>query len=144
MKKKAEFNIQNYLIAFLVVIGILVTFGTMAVKMSNDYSPLHTSQVNSSFTSTYNKLNTIVDIAEEQKDSVNTADVGTETSTTQVYSGALRAIKILSPSLSIFNAMINDAAVMIGVPSIWIVIAGTSLFVLFTCAIIFMIFRPFG
>ena len=144
MKKKAEFNIQNYLIAFLVVIGILVTYGTMAVKMSNDYSSLHTSQVNSSFTNTYNKLNTIVDIAEQQKDEVNTADVGTETSTTQVYSGALRAIKILSPSLSIFNAMINDAAVMIGVPSIWVVIAGTSLFVLFTCAIIFMIFRPFG
>ena len=143
MNRKAGFDIQNYMIAFLVVCGILVTFGTMSVKMGNDYAPLHTTPINSSFSQTYNKLDSIVAVAEDQKNKINTADVGTEESTTQIFAGSLSAIKILIPSLSIFSTMINDAAVMIGIPAIWVTIAITSLFVLFTCAIIFMIFRPF-
>lgn len=138
--KKGEFTLSSYLITFLIVCGILVTFGTMAVKMGNDYAPLRTTAVNSSFSSTYNKLDTIVSISEEQTSKIKQTDIGTANDANTLYSNALATSKMILPSISIFNSMINDAATMIGVPPIWITIAGTIMFILISFAIIYLIF----
>lgn len=142
MNRKAGFDMRTYLVAFLIVCGIMITYGTLATLMASDYASLQTTPVVNQFENTQEKLDQIVVLTKDEKDQLDISDVGTQDSDTQVYSSTLKATKIIIPSVSIFNALIQDAANIIGVPQVWITIAGSVLFVSILTAIIFMIFKP--
>ena len=139
--KKAAFNIQTFLIGFLVVSGIFVTFGSLAYQMGQDYSTISPSTINGSFSNTYNKIDTIVATTGDIQTKLEQSDVGDSDAATQSYGGVLGATKLVGSVLTISSSMINDMATTLHVPKIWIVIATAVIIIALVTTFIFMLFR---
>ncbi len=74
--KKAAFDLQSFLVVIVLFIGITVTFGTLAVTMSNDYNAITGDTVSSEFTETYNKLSILEDDTQKLEEKVFNTDTG--------------------------------------------------------------------
>ena len=60
-----------------------------------------------------------------------------------LWASATSALKVTLPILGIAEAMIQDAAVFLGVPAIWVTVAVTTITVAFVFALLYLfLFRP--
>ena len=141
MKKKAGFDIQNYLVTFILVIGILVTFGTFAYNLGQDYDTISNATIDTTFQNTYDKLDVISGETEDIQNKLVQSDVGTEDSDSQFYGGALQTVKIAIQSLFTSNEMITNMGEALGVPAMWITIPALIIMILLFTTLVFMIFK---
>lgn len=144
MNKKGSFDIQNYLISILLVIGIMVTFGTSAVNMGDNYETIGGGQVDPAFIDTYNKLDEIEDETDKIQQKVLETDTGTTDADSQFLGDALNSLKLIVPSMTASLSMISSMAVQLGVPLIWQRLAFSILIVMIVTTIIFMVFKSTG
>lgn len=142
--KKASFDIQNYLITFVVLAGLLVTFGSFATEMGNKYNPLTGDTVSSEFQSTYDNLDEVVDTTKDIEDKLMSSDLGKEDSASEFVGGGLHALKLVKTISSTVKSMIINMAVSLGVPSIWVTIGILVIIILIITTFIFMIFKTRG
>ena len=140
MNKKGGFDIQNYLITFLVVSGILITFGSFSYQMTKDYAPLGViSTENDTFSDTYDKLDVITSRTETIQTKLEQSSLGDASAQTQFFGDVMASIKLVIPSITIAQTMLYDMAKTIGIPVIWLSIMSTSLIILIITTFIFMI-----
>ena len=66
----ANFDIQNYMITFLLVVGVMVTFGTVAYNLGQDYDSMGGATVDGDFKETYNKLDMLEDRTDEMREKI--------------------------------------------------------------------------
>jgi len=144
MKKKAEFNIQTFIITVLIFMGVVVTFGTMAYTMSDKYDTLGGADISSDFANTYNRIDDITEDTENIRAKVLDTQTGTMEAGSEFLGDALNSIKLVGQSVTTSTAMIQDIAVALGVDSMWVQIATTILIVMVITTIIFMVFRSRG
>lgn len=139
--KKAAFDLQTFVVTFVLFMGIMVTFGTIAVSMSNSYMPMTGDTVDDSFTNTYNKLDDIETSTQELKEKVVDTDTGTSDSSAEFLGDALNSLKLIGKSLSSVVVMFEDVATTIGMPSIWFRVLSAVVIIMLFTVVIFMIFR---
>ena len=144
MKKRAGFDIQNYIITLLLVMGILVTFGTVAYDMGQTYEPAGGAVVNESFRSTYNHLQEIKETTDELQEKIEQADTGDASADTQFFGDVLNSVKIIIPTMGVGLAMVTDFTRALNIPAIWGTIAMTALVVMIITVIIFMLLKSRG
>lgn len=142
--KKAEFDIQKYLITFLLFSGIIVTLGSLAYTMGQDYNTINSVEIDGSFSNTYNKIGVITGEAEDMQSQFEQADVGNENADAQFLGGALKTVKISFQSIGITQGMIQDIAVLVKAPQIWSTIFKAIIVILMVTTILFMIFKSRG
>lgn len=142
--KKAGFDIQNYLITFLLFVGVMITFSTIAVEMGNNYQTIGGATVDEDFVTTYEQLGEITSTTEDIEDKVVETTTGTSDASSQFLGDALNSLKLIVPSMSASRTMIEAMAIKMGVPPIWMQIATTALIIMIMTTIIFMIFKSTG
>lgn len=142
--KKGGFDIQNFLVTFLLFSGILVTFGTFAYQLGQDYSSISNATISTEFADTYDKIDTISGETKDIQDKLEQSDVGDEASDTQFLGGALQSVKITFTALGTSNEMISNMGTALGIPAIWISIASLILIIMLITVILFMIFKSRG
>ena len=113
---KGSFDLQTYLIGIVLVIGILVTFGTVYSNMAKSYS-IDTTQADS-FSNTYNKLEEVSTITGEMEADSTAANLGTEAQATTFYGSTLSLIKKIGSIISIPKEMIISMVNSLSIPPI--------------------------
>lgn len=141
LNKKAEFDLQSFLVTFVFFIGIMVTFGLAAVNVGNTYQPLTNNTVDSTFAGTYNKLSSLESKTQEIQAKVENTQTGTQDSQSEFLGDALNSLKLIVPALQSTNSMINDMAKAIGLPVIWFRVLSLVVIIMLITVILFMIFR---
>lgn len=139
--KKANFDMQNFLITFVLFSAVMVTFGSIAFTMSEDYAPLGSPTVNSSFISTYNKLDTIngdVEGIQGKMSNINTNDYGTGV---EVFGDALGALKLFFNSMIYSNELIINMSYVLGIDPIWTTALTTIIIILVLTTVLFMVIK---
>lgn len=139
--KKAAFNIQAYIVAFLIVSGIIITMGTFAVKLGQNYQGITNNGMVDQFTSTYNKLNSTIQTTQQMQAQLSQSDIGTTDASTQFYGGFIGAIKLIGSSLTLIPSMLQDAATYLHIPALWVTIFIAVIIVLLVTSLLFMILR---
>jgi hypothetical protein len=139
--KKAEFDLQSFLITFIFFIGIMVSLGMFASNMITDYRPLKNSTMDSSFDSTYNKLNTIEDRTKTIQEGIVSTDSGTKDASAEFFGDALNSMKLLVPALQVTGTMTDSMASSLGMPDIWFRILSLAVVIMLITVLLFMIFR---
>ena len=143
-KKGAAFDIQNYIITILLVIGVLVTFGTVAYDLGQTYNPLGGGVVNESFKATYDHIAEIKETTDELQEKIEQADTGDAGADAQFFGDVLNSVKIIIPTMGVGLAMVTDFTVALHIPAIWQTIAMTGLVVMIITVIIFMLLKSRG
>lgn len=140
--KRAEISTQNYIITFLLVIGVLVTFGATANGLSLRYANAGVTAIdNTEFDSKYNKITTISTEAEDMEDSIRGGDLGTADSSTTFYGDLFSSIKIVLKSFSAASDMVTSFSSDLGVPAIWTSIIIIGIVITITFGVIKLVFR---
>ena len=139
--KKGEFDIQSFLITFVLFIGIMVTLGLFSADVNDKYQSLSNNTIDPSFTATYNKLSSLQSKTEEIEQKVVETQTGTADSSTEFLGDAIASLKMIVPALLTTNVMIDDMARSVGVPPIWLDVLGLVMIIMLITVIIFMIFR---
>ena len=143
-KRRGSFDIQNYLITFLIVIGVLITFGNLAVDLSETYETQGGGQVSKDFADTYDNLEAVNEKVEDIEGKIKAADVGDEDAEAQFLGDVVNSLKILIPSLTIGTTMGQDMMEALGIGYPWTVILKMSLIIMIITTILFMIFKSRG
>jgi len=143
-KKAAAFDIQNYIITILLVIGVLVTFGTLSYDLGQTYEPAGGAVVNESFKATYDHISEIKETTDELQEKIEQADTGDASADTQFFGDVLNSVKIIIPTMGVGLAMVTDFTVALHIPAIWQTIAMTGLVVMIITVIIFMLLKSRG
>lgn len=144
MNKRAAFDIQNYLVTFLIFVGIMITFGTVAFEMGTSYQTIGGSEVSEEFSKTYDQLDIIQAETEELEDKLVETTTGTEDADSQFLGDALNSLKLIVPSLTASTSMIGSMATTIGIPVIWQTIFTLVLIIMILTVILYMIFKSRG
>ena len=141
LKKRAAFDIQNFLVTIVLFIGITVTFGSMAVQMSNDYNAVTGDTVSSEFSTTYDQLSVLEDTTNEIDETVFDTTTGSTDAATNFFGDALNTLKLITTSLGTTKTMMTSMAVSLGISEFWFRILSMILIIMLVTVIIFMIFR---
>jgi hypothetical protein len=122
--------------------GIIVTFGTFASMMSDDYATLSNPQISIGFITPYNNTKNIIAETEILDTQIQQANLGTSEASSSFYGDIVNAIKLIKPSLASFSTMITSMSQTLYVPPLWVGIAVAILIIMFVTTMIFMIFKP--
>lgn len=144
MKNKAEFNIQTFLVGFLIFIGVAVTFGSMAQDMSDKYDYLGGGTVTGDFVARYDQVDEVETVTSNIESKVLSADSGTEDSQTEFLGDVLGSVKLLFPLFGDVLTLVYSAADDIGVPPIWTTITIAVIIIMLITTLIFMVFKSKG
>ena len=144
MNKRAEFSIQTYLIGVLLFMAIVVSLGGVAYTMTSTYSSMSGVSMDSSFTNTYDKLDTITGHVSDVQSEFEQADTGDQDASSQFYGGALGTLKTIIPSLSLTQTILEDISDSIGIDPFWIAIIGTIISIMLFTTFLYMIFGNRG
>jgi len=144
MKTRAAFDIQNYLVTVLLFMGIMVTFGTVAYNMGQNYETIGGSEISSEFKDTYNNLNIIESETAELQDKLVETQTGTDDADSQFLGDALNSLKLIIPSLTASTTMIREMSTSIGIPVLWQRIFTLILIIMILTVILYMIFKSRG
>ena len=139
--KKAAFDLQSFLVVIVLFIGITVTFGTLAVTMSNDYNAITGDTVSSEFTETYNKLSILEDDTQKLEEKVFNTDTGSTDAATDFFGDALNTLKLITTSLGTTKTLMTSMATSLGIDEFWYRILSMILIIMLVTVMIFMIFR---
>ena len=141
LHKKAEFDLQSFLITFLIFVGVLVTLGTVANEVIGNYNPITGDTGDPEFIATYDKLDSIEAQTDELKNKVVDTDTGTADASTDFLGDAVSSLKLVGTSLSSTTIMIDGFARTIGIEPYWFRILSMVLIIMLFTVILFMIFR---
>jgi hypothetical protein len=144
MNKKAEFDLQTFLVVLVLFIGITVTFGSFAVSLSQSYEPLTGNTVSPEFSNTYNQLSTMETGTAAIQEKVVDTQTGSLDAATEFFGDALNSLKLVGTSLSTTKTLMTDMAKTLNVGEFWFRILSTVLILMVLTVIIFMIFRYRG
>jgi len=142
--KRAGFDIQNYIVTILLVMGILVTLGVTATHLGSKYQVIDGKTVSNEFENTYNKLSTIEDTTQSLENKLVNTTTGTSDADSQFLGDALNSLKIIIPTMSVTGEMIGDMTKTLQIPVLWQRIFTTVLVVMILTVIMYMIFKSRG
>ncbi len=144
LHKRAAFDIQNYIVTFLIFTGIMVTFGTVAYNMGQNYQTIGGATVSADFKNTYDHLSTIEGETKQLQDKLVETQTGTEDADASFLGDALNSLKLIIPSMSTGVTVIGDMAWTLEIPPFWMRIFTTVLLVMILTVILYMIFKSRG
>jgi len=140
-----NFNIQNYMITFLLVIGVLITFSGAAVSMNNKYSAVSGTTIDTTnFNRTYDQLDEIQDETEDLEDRLIGGGTGDQDADTTFLGEALSSVKIVFQSFGATKTMVQETIDTFKIPQIWYRIFMLMLVIMIATTIVFMIFKHKG
>jgi hypothetical protein len=142
--KRAEFDIQSFLITLVLFIGITVTLGTTAYEMGQSYQPLTSNTISPEFQETYDQLATLESSTEDIENKVVGTNTGGLDAATEFFGDALNSLKLIGTSLSTSKNMMVNMADTLKIPNYLYRIFTTILILMLLTVIIFMIFRYRG
>lgn len=142
--KKAEFDIQSFLVTLVLFIAITVTFGTVAYDTAQNYEPLTGDTISPEFQDTYDQLAVLEADTEEIEGKVVGTNTGSLDAATEFFGDALNSLKLIGTSLSTSKNMMVNMATTLGLPPFLLRVFTTVLILTLLTVIIFMIFRYRG
>jgi hypothetical protein len=136
----AQISIAKILIGVLVFGMVVGTFGIIYTDWGNTF---HITP-DSSFVSTYNKMNETNALAVKVSDTVSSGDVTSSTGAFGAMTTVATAIKLIMSEFDIVKEMATSGAVALGIPPIFAstFIAIILLVIIFT--IIMLLVRPYS
>ena len=135
-------NLLEYLLSFIIfsvfIIGITMIIGDINY---NYEGIMHDNISTSNFKSTYNSINYINNISQEQSAQIIGKELDTTNVVDSVYSGSYSALRIIGGTFSLAGNLINDLAIALGIPEVFIIFAITALTISIIFGIISIILR---
>lgn len=135
-------KLQGLLIGFIIFSLFIVTGVFIMKDINTNYAGIISENLSTSdFNDTYNTVDKLYNISQDQKDQVLGAELSDTSITESSYKGAYSALRLISGTFSLIGNIINDVAQKIGVPSYFIKFALAALTIMIIFALIGMILR---
>lgn len=109
---------KNILIGLLVGSVFVIVFADMMGQLSLNYGY---NSDNSSFNTTYNKLQNIQNLSDNVTKIIQDAEINSDSAFFTATVGSYKAVKLLYSTVAVVNSIFTELSVLLGLPN-WVVI----------------------
>jgi hypothetical protein len=142
MTKKAEFSGRGFIITLVLVIGVMMTFGTAAVNLTRNYASMSGVTIDDSkYNQSYYHLTAVEQQSKEIDEQIQGANLGSEDSQTTFYGDIMSALKMVTSTYGAAQGMIFGFASDLKISPIWQAVFMTIFVVMIAFAVIYTIFN---
>lgn len=135
-------KIEGFLLGFVIFSVFIVGFVYVIGDLNTNYQGIVQNNISTSkFNNTYNTINNIYNLSNDQSDAVFGSELETDNFVDTAYKGAYTALRQIRTTFSLMGNIFNDVATEIGIPSFFIKFALTALLLLIIFGIISYVLR---
>lgn len=133
-------EIDKWIISFI-VFGLFITTGILIITdLKTNYNPTMNT---SDFSNTYETIDEMYNISKQMKDKTVEQDISEESFASTMWRNSFLALKQLTNTFSIFDAVSKDIGAKLGIPEFFITAAFSVVIIMVIIALIYMFTRMY-
>lgn len=135
-------KIESFLVGF-VIFSLFIVGGVFIIRdINTSYAGILDENISTSdFNNTYNTIDKMYNISQDQKEEVIGGDLESSSITESSYKGTLTAVRMVRSTFTLMGDIIQDISSTLGVPPFFIQSALTALTIIVIFGIVTIILR---